>query len=188
MLNDAFGLLSTTSGMQPILRAIKAGDEPELLRLMQPAAILFTDLDAFSICPLAEGLHRVWAFETALAPLLVRMRATLVKAEGDSHLVLAEQVSALVGVIEGLQAVRPALAFSAGMDYGPVLLCRHHWKRLDVYGPHVSRASRFGEDWASQGQILLSLEAYAQLDRAVQQRCRSFPVQGVMAFVLELAI
>lgn len=169
----AYGLLTTHPVLQPLLAALRAGaDDTALASFMTTMAVLFTDLSGWSAHPqVSEGLRRVLQMEKALQAVLPAFDATLVKSLGDSHLCLFASVTHAVAAVDALHAALPENPFCAGIGWGPVIVCRHRYGRLDVFGHAVSLASRLGEDIATGTQCLLSAAAYEQLSPAQQARC-----------------
>ena len=166
-----FGLLSNAVSMKRLLGALRTGDEAKFAACHVLRTVLFTDLSSWSIYPPFEALQHLLAFETTLNVLLDYAPAVLVKAMGDSHLLLCADVEAAVYLMDALQAARPELSCCAGIGYGPVVLCQHVRGRLDVFGEAVNAASRLGEDVAQGTQVLLTPAAYAQLPLTLQPCC-----------------
>lgn len=174
-MTDAYGLLSDVPAMQPLLAALRtAQDDSALKRFMASYAVLFTDLSGFSAHPiLAHALQRVLRMEEMIAAVMIPCGGTLLKALGDSFLLLFSTVEQAVICVEVAREAMPDNPFCAGIGYGPVLPCRHAYGRTDAFGYEVSAASRLGEDVATGRQTLLSPDAYAQLPPAIQARCEA---------------
>lgn len=171
--HDAFGLHSTYAPLQPLLRALaQAHTEEDLGPFCRQACVCFTDLTGFSGCPWLDALRTLFQFEQALSTMLTTCGGTLIKSMGDSFLMLFPAVTPAVECVVALQQRMPTMPFCVGIGYGPLLVFRHRWKRLDVFAPEVNMASRLGEDVAHGSEVLLSDAAYAQLSPALQARCR----------------
>lgn len=173
MLSDAFGVLSTAPTMQAFLEALAlATTDADIVRFMRWHAVLFTDLSGFSAHPvLVEALRRVLQFEKALQALVDGGGGRVLKALGDSCLVLYETADQAVAAVDKLHAALPDNPFCAGIGYGPMVVCHHHHGRMDAFGFEVSAASRLGEDVAAGRQCLLTSAAHGALSTLLQQRC-----------------
>src|SRR5437870_4969686 len=144
--------------MQALLQALDlAVCDADLLVYMETRAILFTDLSGYSIHPLLiHGLQRVLQMERALSTFCAASGGQMVKALGDSHLVLFNGVEDALACVEAMRVAMPDNPFCAGIGYGPVVVCRHDHRRVDVFGVEVSAASRLGEDLAVGTEVFLT--------------------------------
>jgi len=142
-------------------------------RFGQRRAVMFTDLSGFSRQVERFGilhfLQVILEQRKLLFPILEARGGTLLKEEGDSLLVVWDDIpTAFAAAIEMQHATMrhniglpPELhvLLCLGLGFGDVLLIGDH----DVWGKEVNTASKLGEDTARAGEILLSSEAVAAL-------------------------
>ena len=60
------------------------------------------------------------------------------------------------------------IGLAIGLGYGPTLVVEH-----DVWGDSVNTASKLGEDVGEAGEILVTQDFLAQLDKDQSARCKS---------------
>lgn len=91
-------------------------------------------------------------------------------------------VNAAVDILQGFAAVNTGLPddkdlhASIGIGYGTTLLIGDS----DLYGSEMNLASKLGEDIARQNEILLTEEAFKQLDASNQSwEQLSFSISGL---------
>lgn len=129
-------------------------------------AVMFTDLSGFSRNVAKFGiihfLQTIYESERLLIPIIEDYDGVLLKAEGDSLLVIFRNVTkALQGAV-AMQ--RTLLAYNkdkndeekvllcVGVGYGKVLRIGD----IDVFGHEVNSASKLGEDTAEAYEILVT--------------------------------
>jgi class 3 adenylate cyclase len=145
---------------------------------------VFTDCEDFTIRTLRDGiLHFLMVFEAAVRGARKVVRRTggvIVKAEADSLLLTYDDaeracrgVFALEDYLSDFNRGRPRneqARFSYGIGYGDVLDLDD-----DTFGSEVNLASKFGEDVAKPGEILLTPDAVANLTAALRRRLAPHP-------------
>src|SRR5205823_4845535 len=100
-------------------------DEAALQPFLTPLCVIFTDLTGFSERPMMESLHRLLRFEQGLSAVLDVAYGQLCKSMGDSFMLLFPTIEDGLSCLAMLQTLLPDIPFSAGVGYGPVLVCRH---------------------------------------------------------------
>jgi adenylate cyclase len=152
---------------------VAAVDRQITARFGQRRAVMFTDLSGFSRQVERFGilhfLQVILEQRKLLFPILEARGGTLLKEEGDSLLVVWEDMkTAFAAAVEMQHAtVRHNLGLPPelhvllclGLGFGDVLLIGDE----DVWGREVNVASKLGEDTARAGEILLSGAAVAAL-------------------------
>jgi len=129
-------------------------------------AIMFTDLSGFSRQVEAFGilhfLHVIHQQRQLFFPLFAAHQGQVLKEEGDSLLVVFDDIAAAFACAVRMQQLTIAhnaslapenqVLLCLGLGFGDVLLIGDQ----DVWGREVNVASKLGEDTARPGQILLS--------------------------------
>lgn len=129
-------------------------------------AIMFTDLSGFSRNVAKFGiihfLQTIYESERLLIPIIEDHDGILLKAEGDSLLVIFRNVTKALQASVAMQ--RTLMAYNkdksdeekvllcAGLGYGKVLRIGD----IDVFGHEVNSASKLGEDTAEAYEILVT--------------------------------
>lgn len=129
-------------------------------------AIMFTDLSGFSRNVAKFGiihfLQTIYESERLLIPIIEDHDGVLLKAEGDSLLVIFRNVTKALQASVAMQ--RTLLAYNkdksdeekvllcVGLGYGKVLRIGD----IDVFGHEVNTASKLGEDTADAYEILVT--------------------------------
>ncbi|HRP68890.1 MAG TPA: adenylate/guanylate cyclase domain-containing protein [Turneriella sp.] len=140
-------------------------------------AVMFTDLSGFSRNVAKFGiihfLQTIFESERLLIPVIEDHDGILLKAEGDSLLVIFRNVTKALQASVSMQ--RTLLAYNKDkLDEEKVLLCvgLGYGKMLrigdvDVFGHEVNSASKLGEDTAEAYEILVTpaLHEAAQQDK-----------------------
>jgi adenylate cyclase len=137
-------------------------------------AIMFTDLSGFSRNVAKFGiihfLQTIYESERLLIPIIEDHDGILLKAEGDSLLVIFRNVTKALQASAHMQ--RTLLAYNkdktdeeqvllcAGVGYGKVLRIGD----LDVFGHEVNTASKLGEDTADAYEVLVTPAVYENPD------------------------
>jgi class 3 adenylate cyclase len=138
---------------------------------------MFTDLSGFSRRVKSFGiihfLQTIHEHHVLLAPIIDDHQGFLLKAEGDSMLLLFRRpTSALSCAIEMRRACQrinvrrseeEAILLCTGLGYGDVLRVGES----EVFGAEVNAASKLGEDTAESNEILVTSafqEACAEVD------------------------
>ncbi len=136
-------------------------------------AVMFTDLAGFSRKTREFGiihfLQVIYQSKKLLYPIVVQHDGLIIKAEGDSLMLLFRTPARALGCAVAMQrAVQMASArmveeekilLAIGVGYGKMLRVGDH----DVWGREVNYASKLGEDTAVSGEILTT--------RAVRDLC-----------------
>jgi adenylate cyclase len=134
-------------------------------------AIMFTDLsgfsrgsEAFGITHFLQVIHRQ---RQLLYPIVSDRGGLLVKAEGDSMLILFRRPEVAIDTAVAMQkacalanqrlVAEEQVLLCIGVGYGDVLRIGDE----DVWGREVNAASKLGEDTAKAGEILVT-EAAAE--------------------------
>ncbi len=156
----------------------------------QDCAILVLDLSGFSRLTIRHGIIHFLAMVhrmTAIAePVVTHHQGRLIKQEADNLFAVFPQVNAAVDaavdILKGFAAVNTGLPndkdlhASIGIGYGTTLLIGDS----DLYGSEMNLASKLGEDIARQNEILLTEEAFKQLQASNQSwEQLSIPVSGL---------
>ncbi len=129
-------------------------------------AIMFTDLSGFSRNVAKFGiihfLQTIYESERLLIPIIEDHDGILLKAEGDSLLVIFRNVAkAMSGAIAMQRALliynkdkaeEEKVLLCVGIGYGKVLRIGD----IDVFGHEVNTASKLGEDTADAYEILVT--------------------------------
>jgi adenylate cyclase len=142
-------------------------------RFGQRRAVMFTDLSGFSrqveLFGILHFLHIILEQRKLLFPILENHGGALLKEEGDSLLVVFDDIAtAFACAVEMQHATlrhnvglppEEQVLLCLGLGYGDVLLVGDE----DVWGREVNVASKLGEDTARAGEILLSGAAVTAL-------------------------
>lgn len=159
--------------------------------------VMYTDLSGFSKSAFQRGilytLSIIHAFRSLAVPIISVHRGQVMKTEGDSLIVLFEQVT------DALQAaldIKSALSqfsethgdlqiFNAcGIGYGKILKLGDH----ELYGLEVNLASKLGEDIGTGNDILLTEAAKQQIEMLPEWQYEPFMTNeaiGLKAFKLQ---
>ena len=157
-------------------------------KLFGKRAIVYTDTADFTVRSARDGiLHFLMVFDRAVKvvrPALARHGARIVKVEGDSLMISAEDPNGACAVVATIEAClrrlnrgKPEnewLRFSYGIGYGDLIAIEG-----DLFGLEVNLASKLGEDLARPGEALLTPSAAAALDA---RNLRRLAPHGVMSF------
>ncbi|WP_293676515.1 adenylate/guanylate cyclase domain-containing protein [uncultured Phenylobacterium sp.] len=144
----------------------------------QRRAVLVLDMSGFSRVTQAHGivafLVMIMKMRGLSEPIISAHNGDLVKAEGDNLFCLFPEVddalSAALEIMAGLEQLNHTqpedrqLYASAGIGYGDVMVLEH----ADLFGDEVNKASKLGEDIARRGEILLTAQARARLQRNIE--------------------
>jgi len=132
-------------------------------------AIMFTDLSGFSRNVAKFGiihfLQTIYESERLLIPIIEDHDGILLKAEGDSLLVIFRNITKALQASVAMQRTLVAynkdktdeekVLLCVGVGYGKVLRIGD----VDVYGHEVNSASKLGEDTANAYEILVTESA-----------------------------
>jgi class 3 adenylate cyclase len=145
----------------------------------QDKAVLVLDMSGF--CRTAREhsiirvLSKIYQMRTLLTPCVEANKGQLIKAEADNLFCLFDTVSdaldACGQIYKSLDKANLELEdhcqinVSIGIGYGFIL----NIENKDLFGDEVNLASKLGEDIAACGEILLTENAYAQLQKATLQ-------------------
>ena len=136
-------------------------------------AVMFTDLSGFSRQVEKFGilhfLHVIHQQRKLFFPLLAMHRGQILKEEGDSLMVVFDNIADAFDCAVKMQHAtvthnaslppEEQVLLCVGLGFGDVLLIGNR----DVWGREVNVASKLGEDTAKSGQILLSTAAMTAL-------------------------
>lgn len=136
-------------------------------------SIIFTDLSGFSRNTAEFGiihfLQIIFESERILLPIIYEHNGLLIKAEGDSLMLIFRTV---IDAVEcSVQMQKTLLTYNADKpEHEKVLLCVGigYGKILrigdaDIFGEEVNAASKLGEDTAKKGEILMTKNAVTEL-------------------------
>jgi adenylate cyclase len=149
-------------------------DDTIRITFSQIHAIFVLDMSGFSRLTVRYGIlhflamvHRLWVIAQ---PIIKQHQGKLIKQEADNIFAVfpnvALAVDAAVDLLKTLVAVNTGLPdsldlfVSIGIGYGEVLMVEDS----DLYGNEMNLASKLGEDLARAGEILLTEEAFAQVE------------------------
>ena len=136
-------------------------------------AIIFTDLSGFSRNTAEFGiihfLQIIFESERILLPIIYEHNGLLIKAEGDSLMLIFRTVLDAVECSVKMQKTlkeynvnkpeHEKVLLCVGIGYGKILRIGD----ADIFGEEVNAASKLGEDTAKREEILLSKNAVAEL-------------------------
>lgn len=136
-------------------------------------AIIFTDLSGFSRNTAEFGiihfLQIIFESERILLPIIYEHNGLLIKAEGDSLMLIfrtaldAVQCSIkMQNTLKEYNANKPEhekVLLCVGIGYGKILRIGD----ADIFGEEVNAASKLGEDLAKKEEILITKNAAAEL-------------------------
>ncbi|HMV42971.1 MAG TPA: adenylate/guanylate cyclase domain-containing protein [Leptospiraceae bacterium] len=136
-------------------------------------AIIFTDLSGFSRNTAEFGiihfLQIIFESERILLPIIYEHNGLLIKAEGDSLMLIFRTVVDAVECSVKMQRTlkeynenkleHEKVLLCVGIGYGKILRIGD----ADIFGEEVNAASKLGEDTAKRGEILLTKSAVAEL-------------------------
>ena len=136
-------------------------------------AIIFTDLSGFSRNTAEFGiihfLQIIYESERILLPIIYEHNGLLIKAEGDSLMLIFRTVLDAVQCSVKMQKTlkeynkdkpeHEKVLLCVGIGYGKILRIGD----ADIFGEEVNAASKLGEDTAKREEILLTKAAIAEL-------------------------
>ncbi len=136
-------------------------------------AIIFTDLSGFSRNTAKFGiihfLQIIFESERILLPIIYEHNGLLIKAEGDSLMLIFRTVQDAVecsikmqNTLKVYNASKPEhekVLLCVGIGYGKILRIGD----ADIFGEEVNAASKLGEDTAKREEILITKSAVAEL-------------------------
>lgn len=139
-------------------------------------AILVLDLAGFSRLTLRYGIiHFLGILQQLRAiahPVITAQGGTLIKQDADNLFVIFDQAKAAtegaIALLKALQHANKTLPGSRDMEagigigYGELLIIDN----ADLFGSEMNLASKLGEDLARPGEILLTQNAYTELQMA----------------------
>lgn len=140
-------------------------------------AIMFTDLSGFSRGVEKFGiihfLQTIFESERLLIPIIEDNDGILIKAEGDSFLVIFRRCACAVQAAVEMQRVlagynvdkeaEEKVLLCLGIGFGKILKIGD----ADVFGQQVNATSKLGEDTAKSGDILLTSPGKQQYEAEV---------------------
>ncbi|MBK8395151.1 MAG: adenylate/guanylate cyclase domain-containing protein [Leptospiraceae bacterium] len=136
-------------------------------------AVIFTDLSGFSRNTKEFGiihfLQIIFESERILLPIIYEHNGLLIKAEGDSLMLIFRTVQDAVQCSVKMQKTlreynkskpeHEKVLLCVGIGYGKILRIGD----TDIFGEEVNAASKLGEDTAKREEILLSKNAVSEL-------------------------
>lgn len=145
-------------------------------RFGRRGAVYILDMAGFSRVTQAQGivyyLSLVRRMQIIVGPIIAHYRGQVVKFEADNCFAAFETViDAVQAAIAINHAVGAAnrttpddidIVVAGGIDFGDYLLIDDE----DLWGQPVNRASKLGEDLARGGEILMTEDAFGELDPA----------------------
>ena len=137
--------------------------------------IMFTDLSGFSRnvekFGIIQFLQTIYESDRVLVPIIEVHDGIILKAEGDSYLIIFRNVEKALhaGIAMQKELVKynkskekeEQILLCIGLGYGQVLRVADN----DVFGHEVNTASKIGEDIAKSGDILVTESVIAQLKK-----------------------
>jgi class 3 adenylate cyclase len=142
-------------------------------------AILVMDMSGFSRLTLKYGiihfLAMIHRMNEIAKPAIEEHGGEVVKFEADNAFAVftevEQAVEAAIDILKRLSAANTMLPEEFdmygkfGIGYGEVLMLEEH----DLFGAEVNLASKLGEDLAKRDEILLTEEAYKQINRETRE-------------------
>ncbi len=160
-------------------------------------AIIFTDLSGFSRNTAKFGiihfLQIIFESERILLPIIYEHNGLLIKAEGDSLMLIFRTVQDAVecsikmqNTLKVYNASKPEhekVLLCVGIGYGKILRIGD----ADIFGEEVNAASKLGEDTAKKEEILITKSAVAELGDKHSYKVNPLNIDGqwVEGFKLE---
>ncbi|MBK7057633.1 MAG: adenylate/guanylate cyclase domain-containing protein [Leptospiraceae bacterium] len=160
-------------------------------------AIIFTDLSGFSRNTKEFGiihfLQIIFESERILLPIIYEHNGLLIKAEGDSLMLIFRTVQDALECSIKMQKTLKAyntdkpehekVLLCVGIGYGKILRIGD----ADIFGEEVNAASKLGEDTAKREEILLTKSALAELGDKHSYKVNPLNIDGqwVEGFKLE---
>ena len=156
----------------------------------QEKAIMVLDMSGFSRTTQRHGivsfLLMIHQMQLVVRPCVSAQRGLLIKEEADNLFCLFDTVTdavrASLEITNRLNTVNILLPedrrlyVSIGIGFGHILNVEDE----DLYGDEVNLASKLGEDVAGRGEILLTLNAHAQLqDSNIETREDTVSISGL---------
>jgi class 3 adenylate cyclase len=137
------------------------------------ACIFVLDMSGFTQTVQEKGiihyLSMVRKMQLAAQPIIEKYKGSIVKFEADNIYATFEgvkkAVEASIAINLALNAMNiltdedKDISVGIGIGYGKILLL----KNKDFFGDAVNKAAKLGEDFAKEGEILLSVDAFEAL-------------------------
>ena len=135
--------------------------------------VMYTDLSGFSKSAFQRGilytLSIIHAFRSLAVPIISVYKGQVMKTEGDSLIILFEQVTDALNAALDIKAALANFSEShgdlqifnaCGIGYGDILKLGDH----ELYGLEVNLSSKLGEDIGTGNDILLTEAAKQQIE------------------------
>jgi class 3 adenylate cyclase len=144
-------------------------DAEILATFVETHAVINLDMSGFSrltrhqgiICTLAE----IQRMRDLVTPIVSQHQGTVVKQEADNiYAVFPSTALAVAGAIAILQALAVVQTRgSIGIGYGDLIMMSDGQQYVNAYGDQMNLAAKLGEDLAEVDEVLLTEEAFEQL-------------------------
>jgi adenylate cyclase len=137
---------------------------------VQRYAVMNLDLSGFSRLTRHNGiigtLAEIQRMRNLVTPIVQRHGGTVIKYEADNVYSIYTEVRAAVnGAIAILQSLATAgMRGSIGIGYGDLIMLAEAGRYTNAYGDQMNLAAKLGEDLAEVNEILLTEEAFQQID------------------------
>lgn len=154
-------------------------------------AVFVLDMSRFSLLTQRHGivyyLSMVRNMQIIVQPIIAHHAGYLMKFEADNCFArfskVADAIQAGVQINHDLDAANRTapeaadIRVACGIDYGDFLLPHDN----EFFGDPVNRASKLGEDLGEAGEILVTSEAMAQVDKnaRLQHEAMHFSISGI---------
>lgn len=154
-------------------------------------AVFVLDMSQFSLLTQRHGivyyLSLIRRMQIIVQPLIEQHAGHLMKFEADNCFARFPQVSSAIRtgiqinhVLDAENRTTPDasdIRVTCGIDYGKFLLVHEH----EFFGDPVNRACKLGEDLGEPGEVLVTCEAMAQVEKnlEIQREAVHFSISGI---------
>jgi len=163
------------------------------------SAVFVLDMSGFSLLTRKYGivhyLSMVKRMQRTTEPIIHSFNGTVLKYEADNCFALFPTPLLAVNAAVAMQHAFHAsnlmtsddldIYISCGIDYGRILVV----DEKDCFGDAVNRASKLGEDVASAGEVLVTIEAMDKVpvEAQIKSKSMSLSISGIniQAFAVE---
>lgn len=152
-----------------IVNIIKSQNPPRIKSLYTRKAVLFSDIDGFTSIVQGSGIEHflilVYEAKEILRHMIYRYNARLVKIDGDSFIVVCDNVERGIEMILEYRKrlsesdITKTLSVNWGIGYGDIIELED-----DAFGLELNLSAKIGEDVAKNGQLLLTANAMKEID------------------------
>lgn len=152
-----------------IVNIIKSKNPPRIKSLYTKKAVLFSDIDGFTSIVHERGIEYfltlVYEAKEILRHMIYRYNARLVKIDGDSFIIVCDNVDNGIDMILEYRKrlsetdMTKNLSINWGVGYGDIIELES-----DAFGLELNLSAKIGEDVGKNGQILLTSNAVKEID------------------------